>query len=195
MNIAIVAFENESVEEGLSELFGKYTTTKINAFIPVTEGDTDFVLSALDACKRHQVHTTGVVESTDGLEEFIIHFDEVLVSENPVKEVIDHLQTGDALAIAWDDSPQAHYVVHAVEDLAIDTWDVTDGLSKIESEIEITEMDSEALHDVMHESLGTFIDALTAFVASAVMESLGQAIAEHIVKQDKKDINPFDEEK
>jgi len=196
VNISVVAFNNEKVTEGLSLLLKANTGKEIFVFIPVTEGDLDFAHSAIKACREHSVKITAVVEAKDDLlEEILSSVDFVLVSENPVKEIINQLQPGDTLAVAWDGSPQAHSVIHAVEDLALDTWDITDGLVQIDSEIELSEMDSETLHDIMHESLGTFVDALTAFVASAVMESLGQAIAEHILHPDKtRDINPFDEE-
>ena len=43
--------------------------------------------------------------------------------------------------------------------------------------------------------MGYFIDLMCAFVASTVMDSLGQAIAEHLIENEgKKDINPFEEE-
>jgi demethoxyubiquinone hydroxylase (CLK1/Coq7/Cat5 family) len=56
-------------------------------------------------------------------------------------------------------------------------------------------MDPDELHDGMHKALGVFVDMMSAFIATTVMESLGQAVVQHLNEQvDKKDISPFDDE-
>jgi len=47
----------------------------------------------------------------------------------------------------------------------------------------------------MHKAMDVFIDMMAAYIASTVMDSLGQAVMEHLLDQeDKKDISPFDEQ-
>ena len=51
----------------------------------------------------------------------------------------------------------------------------------------------------MISTMGKFVDLLAAFVANTVMESLGQAVAQHLMESeedmDKRDFNPFDDMK
>jgi hypothetical protein len=58
-------------------------------------------------------------------------------------------------------------------------------------------MDSDEIHDELISTMGKFVDLLAAFVANTVMESLGQAVAEHLLMSEedfgKKDFNPFDD--
>jgi hypothetical protein len=86
--------------------------------------------------------------------------------------------------------------LHSVEDLAIDVWDITEGLDPIELEPdEYDGMDSHGLHDAMHKHLGMFVDLLAAFVAETVMDSLSEAVAQHIIEAEtKRDVSPFKDE-
>jgi hypothetical protein len=120
----------------------------------------------------------------------------ITVIDNPVKEVLLQLSTGDSLSLVWDDSPQAHFALHTVEDLALDTWDITDGLDVLEiSPDDFADMSTNELHDSMMKHLGMFVDLLAAFVAETVMESLSEAVAEHMLDAEtKKDISPFKDE-
>ena len=192
MNIGVIAFENEDVSEGLKDLFDVYSDLELTVFIPVTEDDQDFIQSVLRTCIEAEVKVTAFIESAEGLDHLLKQADDIVVSGNPVKEVVNQLKAGDALAIAWDDSPQSHVIIHAVEDLALDTWDISHGLIEIDIEDIGLDIDTEGLHDLMHQSLGTFIEALAAFVASTVMESLSQAVDDHMRdSENKKDISPF----
>jgi hypothetical protein len=56
-------------------------------------------------------------------------------------------------------------------------------------------MNPDDLHAGMHKAMDVFIDMMAAYIASTVMDSLGQAVMEHLLDQeDKKDISPFDEQ-
>ena len=112
-----------------------------------------------------------------------------------MKETLRALTPKDEIAIVWDDSPQSHFVIHFVEDLALEMWDISDGLIALDEDIMGMELDKDELHDELLETMGKFVDLMCAFVANAVMDSLGQAVAEHIMMaeedSDKRDFNPF----
>jgi hypothetical protein len=192
MNIGIVSFKNANTEKAIIEFLERYKDEDIRILLPVTSEDQVFVQSVLKACVENQVHVVCFIAHAAGLEHLLQQANEIVVAENPLQEVIHQLGTDDALGISWDDSLPAHTLLHSVEDLALDVWDITDGIDPIE--IDDGEYATEDLHEIMHTSLGMFVDALTAFVASVVMDSLTEAVAEKIRESDdQKDVSPFDD--
>ena len=194
MNIGVVSFQNKDVTKAINELADRYKTESPRVLIPVTTEDQEFIQSVLRACIENKIPVVCFISHAAGLDHLLKQADDIVVSDNPVKEVMHQLTIGDSFCIAWDDSIPAHHLLHAVEDLALDVWDITDGLDPIEIDDE-REYESDDLYDLMHESLGTFIDALAAFVGSVVMESLTQAVAERLRETDEgnRDISPFDD--
>lgn len=196
MNIAVISFQDIEVTEGIEDLLEQYSDVEeLKVLLPVLRKDKEFTKCIMDMCKEKGAKVTLFFASADGLDEFIKEADDITVTENPVKEVLRQLTVEDALGIVWDDSPQAHFALHSVEDLAIETWDITEGLDVLEVDPDdFEDMTANELHKAMHKSLGTFIDLMAAFVASTVMESLSEAVAEHLMEsENKRDIRPFDD--
>ena len=54
-------------------------------------------------------------------------------------------------------------------------------------------MDPDDLHDAIHKTVGVLVDMFAAYIATTVMDSLGEAVLENILRQARKDIKPFDD--
>ena len=194
MNIAVVSFENKQVDQGIKELIDLYQDKELRFFLPITHEDQIFIQSVLKVCIDKKIKVTAFLAHAAGMEAIVQQVDDVVVSDNPVKDVIQRLGAGDAIGIVWDNSPQAHFVLNSVEDLALDTWDITNGIDEIVVDEDMDYMASDELHDLLHNSLGMFVDALAAFVGQVVMESLTEAVIERLKEEeDKRDISPFDD--
>lgn len=195
MNIAVVSFKDFDVSEGLTLLLNKYKGKTVNFFLPVLKKDEEFIQSVLRTAINNNVKVNCFFESAVGLDHLLKQADDITLTENPVKEVIRHLKPGDSVAMVWDDSPQAHYVLHSVEDLALDTWDIFEGLEELDIDDFDIPLDGDEIHDQMIATMGKFVDLMCAWVANTVMQSLSEAVAEHIIMSDedddKKDIDPF----
>jgi hypothetical protein len=196
MNIAVISFKDVDVTLGIQELIQTYGEDKPIFFLPLTKSYNLFTQSVIDTCRSNGVEVHCFFPNANGFEDLLTQADDIILTDNPVKEVLRQLTTNDSLGIVWDDSPQAHFALHSVEDLAIDVWDITDGLDPIELEPDAYEgMDSRDLHDAMHKHLGMFIDLMAAFVAETVMDSLSEAVAQHIIEAEtKRDVSPFKDE-
>ena len=154
---------------------GIFTETAINA---VKEQGTDFKIY-LD------------VETTmDGLEE---ESEQITICSNPIKELLNLITPDDILAIAWDDSDEAHMTIHALEDFGLEMWNINGTLNPIE--MDYTEDTTEDLYDVMQDSLLIFIESFSAYMASAVLDTLMDTITARLEEElGSKDINPFGDE-
>jgi hypothetical protein len=196
MKVAVISYQDIDVTDGMDDLFDKYGVENTTVLLPILKRDKQFSQSVVRACLDHGVKVHCFFTSAEGLDHLLKQADDVTVSDNPVKEVLLQLSTGDSLSLVWDDSPQAHFALHTVEDLALDTWDITDGLDILEIEPDdFADMDSHELHDSMMKHLGMFVDLLAAFVAETVMDSLSEAVAQHMMEaENKKDISPFKDE-
>lgn len=195
MNIAVVSFNNEPVDKGLIELLDLYQDEEITVLLPVTQDDQVFTESVLRVCIDKSVKVTCFIAHAAGLDHILKQADSTVVADNPVKEVLNNLSVGDAFGFCWkdDDAKAMLFLIEAVEDLALDVWEISEGLTEWTPEDD--PYDHHDLHEVMHQSLGMFVDALAAFVSSVVMESLTQAVEEHLAEQEnKKGISPFDED-
>ena len=196
MKIAIISFQDIDVTDGMDDLFDKYGVENTTVLLPVLKRDREFSQSVVQSCIDHGVKIHCFFTNAEGLDHILKQADDITVIDSPVKEVLLQLNTGDSLGLVWDDSPQAHFALHTVEDLALDTWDITDGLDILEIEPDsIEDMSENELHDAMHKHLGLFVDMMAAFVASTVMNSLSEAVAEHLRDSEtKRDISPFRDE-
>jgi hypothetical protein len=196
MKVAVISYQDIDVTDGMDDLFDKYGVENTTVLLPILKRDKQFSQSVVRACLDHGVKVHCFFTSAEGLDHLLKQADDVTVSDNPVKEVLLQLSTGDSLSLVWDDSPQAHFALHSVEDLAIDVWDITDGIDPIELEAEdYGDMDATELHASMHKHLGMFVDLLAAFVAETVMSSISEAVAQHIMEAEtKRDVSPFRDE-
>jgi len=196
MKIAVISYQDIDVTDGIDDLIEKYGVEDTTVLIPILKRDKQFTNSVMQACIDHGVKTHVYFITADGLDDTLGKASDITLTDNPVKEVLMHLGMNDALALVWDDSPQAHFALHTVEDLALDTWDITDGLDILEIEPDdFADMSANELHDAMFKHLGMFVDLLAAFVAETVMESLSEAVAEHLLDSEtKKNISPFKED-
>ena len=171
----------------LVELLGKEDVSEV--FIPViTRGI--FTETAINAVKEQGIDFKiylDVETTVDGLEE---DADQITICVNPIKELINMITPDDILAIAWDDSDEAHMTIHALEDFGLEMWNIKGTLNPIE--MDYTEDTTEELHDAMQESLASFIEVFSAYIASSVLDTLMDTITERLEQElGTKDINPF----
>jgi len=196
MKIAVFSEDDLDVSLGIDQLLTKYSEQSPEVLFPVKTNYEYFSQSIIRKCLENQVKVTAFLSDATDVGHIIKQVDSFVVCEDPVNDLLRQLSTGDAVGIVWTDSLTDHLIIHTVEDLALDTWDITDGMDPIEmDENSFLGMDPDDLHDGMHKALGVFVDMMSAFIASTVMESLGQAVVQHLNEQvDKKDISPFDDE-
>ena len=196
MNIGIISFNDHDVTKGVELLLEKYKDKNPRILLPVLKKDKEFSQSVLRSAIDNDIKVTCFFESAVGLDHLLKQADDISLTENPVKEVVRHLKPNDVLAMVWDDSPEAHFILHGTEDLALETWDIYDGLDSLEVDDFTFGLDNEKLHDELMMTMGKAVDLMCAYIANTVMTSLGEAVAEHIMMadddSDKKDIDPFD---
>jgi hypothetical protein len=191
MKLAIISFEDVDVTRGLNAILDHYADKSPEVFFPVSPDEEDFSQSVLRVCIDRNVKVTAFFDNVFGVDHILNQASDTVITDDPVGELLRQLNTGDAIGIVWNDEIEEHHVVHSVEDLALDTWDITEGLDKIQIDDDFNDLGSDELHDALMKHLGMFVDLLAAFVASTVMESLSQAVAEHLANEiGKKDIFP-----
>lgn len=171
----------------LVELLGKKDVSEV--LIPViTRGI--FTETAINAVREQGIDYKlylNVDTTMDGLEE---DADLITVCINPIKELLNLITPDDILAMAWDDSDEAHMTLHSLEDFGLEMWNVKGTLNPIE--MDYTEDTTEELHEAMQESLASFIDVFSAYIASSVLDTLMDTITERLEQElGTKDINPF----
>ena len=187
MKIAIFSEKDKDAHEGTLQLLTKYASKSPDVIFPVTADNVTFATSVAHLCKQLGIHTTAYTDH-----EFTLS-DMQEYASYPTISVLHQLNVGDAVGIMWTDSEEDHFVLHNVEDLALDVWDISNGLSVIESTT-VGPLDADALRDAMMDSFEEFVDIMATYVAAQVLNSLGQAVEEHLSDMiDKKDISPFDE--
>lgn len=195
MNIAVISFKNHDVTDGIESLAEVYEGRNPTFLLPVMVPLETFTQSVLKSAKENELKVNCFFESAVGLDHILKQADDITLTENPIGEVLHNLKPGDALAIVWDDSPQAHVIVHGLEDLALDTWDITEGIDPIEMDDYDFSLDNDQIRDEMLQAMGRFVDLMCNFVGNMVMASISEAVAEQIKMadsdSDKKDIDPF----
>jgi hypothetical protein len=94
--------------------------------------------------------------------------------------------------MVWTDSIEAHLALHAVEDFAVETWNIEDGLDFIE--VDEDEDDSDMLYQEMQEKLSEFIEAFSEYIMNGVLGVLTKAVQERLEEEEgTKEIRPFDD--
>jgi hypothetical protein len=197
MKIAIFSEDDLDVSQGIDDLLTKYSEQSPEVLFPVKTGYDSFSQSIIRKCLENSVKVTAHISDAVDVEHILQQVDSFVVCEDPVQDVLRQLSPGDAIGIVWTDSLTDHLILHSIEDLALDTWDITEGMDAIELEPDdlFAGMDSDELHDGMHKALGVFVDLMSAYIASTVMDSLGQAVVDHLMEQErKKDVSPFEDE-
>lgn len=196
MKIAIFSEDDLDVSQGIDDLLTKYSEQSPEVLFPVKTGYDSFSQSVIRKCLENSVKVTAHISDAVDVEHILQQVDSFVVCEDPVQDVLRQLSPGDAIGIVWTDSLTDHLILHSIEDLALDTWDITDGMDPIELEPDdFSDMDSDELHEGMHKALGVFVDLMSAYIASTVMDSLGQAVVDHLMEQErKKDVLPFEDE-
>jgi hypothetical protein len=188
--VAVISFDdNADVTEGLELLFEKYDDVHVMLAVA---GNNHFVKSALKAMLSYDVSFTLYVSETEGIEH--IPHENITICSNPIKEVMRQVEPHDILAMVWDDSLEAHAVLHSLEDYGLEMWDITDGLDVIEIDYD-DDRETEELYDIMTTTLNLFAESLAAYVTSTVLDVLTDTIRERLAEEDDmKDISPFDDD-
>ena len=187
MNIAVVSFEDVCVDDGVTALLNKYGK-EVTVFIPVTGNENHFAESVISICKEHGVKTTCFIANATDLDHILVDADDIVITDNPVKEMIRQITVNDVLGIVWDNSPMAHFLLSAVEDFGIETWDITNGLDKIE--IDYTDEPVEIIRERMIESMNVFVEHMADYVMTSVLDVLSDEVAKRLL-EDGKEIDPF----
>ncbi|CAB4166939.1 hypothetical protein UFOVP964_38 [uncultured Caudovirales phage] len=195
MKIAIFSEDDLDVSRGLDMLITKYSEYSPEVIFPVKANQDRFTQSVIRKCLENSVKVSLYFSNAEGLEHLLKQTDEFMVCDDPVEEVLRQLSMNDAVGIAWVGSAEDHLILHTVEDLALDVWDISNGIEPIELDDDpFMGMGSDDLHDGLHKAVEVVVNLMAAYIASTVMESLGHAIAEHLDEQmDNRDISPFDD--
>lgn len=195
MKIAIFSDDDLDVSRGIDLLLTKYSEDSPEVIFPGMPNQDNFTQSIIRKCVENSVKVTMYFRNAAGLDHLLKQTDEFIICEDPVQEVIRQLSADDAIGIVWTDSLDDHLILHSVEDLALDIWDITDGIDPIEIDDDpFIGLDSDDLHEGMEKALLVFMNMMAAYIANTVMESLGHAVAQHLDEQiNKKDISPFDD--
>jgi hypothetical protein len=188
MNIAVISFQDVCVDEGILELVNKYGKDKeLRVLLPVTGSENHFAESVMDVCRDHSIKVTCFIVNAIDIDHILLNADDIVITDNPVKEIVRQITIEDALGIVWDDSPQAHFILHAIEDFGIEVWDITEGLDQIE--VEFTES-QEDVYKAMMDSMAVFVEHMADYIMTSVLDVLAETVAKRI-EEDGKDILPF----
>ena len=188
MNIAVISFQDVCADEGMLELINKYGKDKeLRVLLPVTGSENHFAENVMEVCRDHSVKVTCFIVNAMDIDHILLNADDIVITDNPVKEIVRQITTEDTLGIVWDDSPQAHFILHAIEDFGIEVWDITEGLDQIE--VEFTES-QEDVYKAMMDSMAIFVEHMADYIMTSVLDVLAETVAKRI-EEDGKDILPF----
>ena len=188
--IIILSFKDGDVYEGLRRLIALNNDAVVVLPVMGLPVFTETAMKAIEETKaKYHLFFT---DSTEDIDKLILGAHDMTICANPIKEVLREVTAEDVLGIVWDDSIEAHLALHAVEDYAIETWSIEDGLDFIE--IDDDEEDSDFLYEHMQEKLSEFIEAFSEYVMHGVLEVLTKAVQDRIAEEEgTKEVNPFDE--
>jgi len=186
-------FKDADVSEGLRRLIQLHPNSVV--ILPVIADFPEFVKSSSQIltdtkAKYHLFFTDG----DEGIDNLILNAHDITMCNNPTKEIIREVTSEDVLAMVWEECIEAHLTLHAVEDLAIETWNIEDGLEVVEVDFD-DEDNTDILYEEMQEALSNFIEAFATYLTAGVLDVLSKTI-EAKLKEDegKRGINPFDKE-
>ena len=190
--IIVLPFKDADVRDGFRRLLqlhpGATVVLPVAPALPLFMESSYSIMSESNS-NYHLFFTDG----DDGIDALILKAQDVTMCNNPLKEIIREITSEDVLAMVWDDSIEAHLALHAVEDFAIETWNIEDGLEPIE--VDFDDDDTDILYEEMQETLSQFIEAFATYITAGVLDVITKTI-EAKLKDDegKKDINPFNKE-
>lgn len=186
--IIVLPFKDGNVSEGLRRLI-QLNNNAVVVF-PVMDLP-EFTSSAMKAleetgAKYHLFFTDG----SENIDNLVLKAHDITMCGNPMKEIVREITSDDVLGLVWEDSIEAHLTLHAVEDLAVETWNIEDGLEVIE--VDLDEDESDLLYEEMQEALTNFIEAFATYLTNGILETIANAVEERL-REDmgKKDIDPF----
>lgn len=192
--IVVLPFKDADVEDGLRRLIALNSSATV--ILPALDDQYPrYLKSAMKAiteskAKYHLFFT----EATDVVDGLVLNAEDITVCSNPIKELIREITTQDVLAMVWDECMEAHLALHAVEDFAIEVWNIDEGLDMVEVDYD-EEGDTDLLYEEMQEKMSEFIEAFAAYLTAGVLDVLTQTLQARIREdEDKRDINPFNEE-
>lgn len=191
--ILVLPFKDANVKEGLRRLIQLNPGAKV--IMPVASSLPMFSSSSAETVveantKYHLFFTDG----DDGIDNLILNAEDITMCTNPIKEILREVTSEDVLALVWDESIEAHMALHAVEDFAIETWNIEEGLEPIEVNFD-DDSDTDVLYEEMQEALTNFIEAFASYITAGVLDVLAQSLEAKLREDEgKKDINPFDKE-
>lgn len=170
--IAVIGFQpTADIVEGLTKLIDKYPEATV--YIPVEDMD-HFTRSVIDTVRAKGSNYKPFVATSSDTDNAFVGEDFVICT-NPLKEIMRMLNSDDVLALVWDDSVEAHMVLHSLEDFGMETWDIMDGLNPIEVTFHEDET-TDDLYETMVQTLDLFAESLAAYVTSAVLDVLTETL-------------------
>lgn len=187
--IVVLPFKDGDVKEGMRRLI-QLNKDAVILFpvmdLPVFRASMTTVLEETNA-KYHLFFTDG----SDGIDSLVLKAHDITMCLNPLKEMTREITADDILAMVWEDSIEAHLVLHAVEDLAVETWNVDEGLEPIEVDFDDDD-ESDMLYEEMQEAMSNFVEAFATYITNGILNTLSKAVEERL-REDmgKKDIDPF----
>jgi len=186
--IIVISYIDTDVSLGLEELV--YKLPDHDLVIPVTE-DEIFVRSAVGVAKKlNRPYELFFSESSNLFNELSAGTENTTLCSSPLKEVLRYITSNDTLAIAWDDSVEAHMALHSVEDFGVEAWNVDGPLEPIV----VASGEPEDLYEEMQEALSTFIEVFAAYVATEVIETIGKTVEQTLLEHIRGHVDPFDED-
>lgn len=191
--IVVLPFKDADVQEGLRRLIQLNPGTTV--VLPVAPALSVFTASSLQVLTETKAnYHLFFTDGDEGIDNLILNAQDITMCNNPMKEILREITSEDVLAMVWDESIEAHLALHAVEDFAIETWNIEEGLEVIEVDFDEDD-DTDILYEEMQESLSNFIEAFATYLTAGVLDVLSKTI-EAKIKEDegKKGINPFDKE-
>ena len=103
MNIAVISFKDVDVTLGIQELIQTYGEDKPIFFLPLTKSYNLFTQSVIDTCRSNGVEVHCFFPNANGFEDLLTQADDIILTDNPVKEVLRQLNANDSLGIVWDE--------------------------------------------------------------------------------------------
>lgn len=188
--IIVLSFKDGDVYEGLRRLIALNEDAVV--VLPVM-GLPTFTATAMKAIEETKAkYHLFFTDSTEGIDKLILNAHDITMCSSPLREIMREITSEDVLAMVWDDSVEAHMALHAVEDFAIETWNIEDGLDVIE--VDYDEDDSDVLYAEMQEKLSEFIESFSEYIMAGVLGVITKAVQERIAEEEgKREINPFED--
>jgi hypothetical protein len=186
--IVVISFEDTDVSKGLEELVRKYPDPFL--VFPITE-DYIFVESVYSVISAHNVPFHAYIEKNTKFDHDEAEGENFTTVSNSVKEVLKQVGVNDVFAIAWQDSMEDHAALHSVEDFAVDSWDISDGLDQIVI-ADDEEIEEEEVMDLITESVSGLVELIAGYVTTKVIRLLANEIRDHL-DENLPDTDPFEE--